>query len=326
MSGLIQRCLVLGVNGQDGSYIANHLLVRKCLVWGVGRQPTSKWVSPNKRFTYNSLDLTNIADLTALLRTICPHQIFHFAAIHGAAGYQYEEHWYEAHLVNTLATHAILEYMRRSNKEAVLVYASSSKAFGRTPPTHTSELSVRKSPCIYSITKNAATDLIQYYRSRHGVLGSVVWPFNHESPRRASTYFVPHLVSILANSMLDSSHQGGIDSLSFWGDWGDANEYMRLVVDIADRAPGNDFVLATGVTLWARQFVEHLFLRYGLNAVNHVFPRSSTPTTKPRRWRADVSRLNQILGCTPRITIQDVCDEILRQNHPTSWAARELAV
>lgn len=326
MSGKSQRCLVLGVNGQDGSYIANHLLVRKCLVWGVGRQPTSKWVGPNKRFTYNSLDLTNIADLTALMRAIDPHRIFHFAAIHGAAGYEYEEHWYEAHLVNTLATHAILEHIRRSNKEGVLIYASSSKAFGHAPPTHTSELCVRKSQCIYSITKNAATDLIQYYRSRHGVLASVVWLFNHESPRRASSYFIPHIVNILANSILDSNHQGSIDSLSFWGDWGDANEYMRLVVDIAEKAPGNDFILASGATLWARQFVERLFLRYGLDAANHVIPRATSPKTKPKRWRADISRLSQMLGSTPRVRIQDVCDEILRLNHPTSWAARALAV
>lgn len=319
--GLHNRYLVLGVNGQDGSYIAENLLSQGVKVVGIGRQEESKWIGKIDGFSYYSLNLNDIQAYCDFLQDYRPTVIFHLAAVHGAADFSYENHWLDAHKVNTLVTHASLEYMRREMLEGILVYASSSKVFGSEPPTSISEASERKSTCIYSVTKNASTDLIHYYRSRYGIRGSVVWAFNHESPRRSRSFFIPTVVDILAHSILDNSYRGGIGSLRFWCDWGDAEEFMAIIVEIAHKAAGQDFILGTGTTLWANHVVDQLFSRYRLTANEHIDERIILPIDKPPRWAVDLSRLNNVLARVPRRTIYDVCDDILRVNYSKAWAA-----
>lgn len=315
------RALVLGVNGQDGSYLAERLLRRGWTVVGSGVQPVSRWVAPTPHFEYRSLDLTDLSALSSLLRDARPDAIFHLAAVHGAAGFCYEDRWRDVHTVNTVSVHAILEYLRGTAPSSVLVYASSSKVFGPDFPSRVSESSLRRSTCIYTITKNAATELITYYRGRHNLLASVVWTFNHESPRRSKEFFIPRIVQILSESIRDRSFVAQIGALDFWSDWGDADEYMDIVAAVACRAPGKDLVLATGETLWAREFVNTLFQKYGLRWDDHLTERfpAQDPSGRPLGWHVDLSALSAAAGVTPTRTIYDVADDILRVNHPSVW-------
>ena len=91
------------------------------------------------------------------------------AAIHGSAGYAYEASWREALAVNVGSVHACLEHMRRRCPAARLFYPSSLKVFGDPPPSEIDEETPRIGSCLYSITKNAATDLIHQYRADMGL-------------------------------------------------------------------------------------------------------------------------------------------------------------
>jgi len=311
-----EKVLVLGVNGQDGSYLADHLLSRGYLVIGVGRQTKSKWVSDHPNFSYISVNLEDIDQFEFLMRDIRPDLVYHFAATHGSAGFEYENYWKDAHHVNTMVTHAILEYARkRSGSACKLIYASSTKAFSPRGKDQISESSDRQSTCIYSITKNAATDLIFYYRKNHKINSSVIWLANHESPRRNDSFFIPRVVSILASSLANGSHQETVHDLDFWCDWGDASEYMSIVIDIAEKAIGNDFVLATGEAKWAADFVNNLFLKYGLTASNHIIPSHKSNAAKDSWISIDVSYLKNIIGRYPSHDLYQVCEEILGVNH-----------
>ena len=311
--------LVLGVNGQDGSYLAERLLSGGWRVLGVGRQQESRWIPAAKDFSYHALDLSDVAKFSAFLHAEKPAVVFHVAAVHGAAGFVYEDHWQEVHAVNTVCTHAILEYLRNSAPEGILVYASSSKVFGPALPSRITESSARHSSCIYSITKNSSTDLIAYYRKVHGIKASVVWTFNHESARRAGTFFIPMVVDILARSIVDRDYQGEVGSLGFWCDWGDAAEFMEIFARIAVGSPGIDLLLASGETLWAEDFADTLFGRYGLDRKKHLKERATPPAERPPKWQADLSALHAAIGCRPVRTVYDVADDILRMNHPKAW-------
>lgn len=318
--GVSRRCMVLGVNGQDGSYLAEHLLSAGHWVWGIGRQPQSKWLAAHGRYIYLPRDLSDSSGLLSLLHELRPDAIFHLAAVHGAAGFLYEEHWIEAHQVNTLAAHAALEFLRRHRQDGVFIYASSSKVFDVPPPGIISETSARRSTCIYSTTKNAATDLIHYYRSRHSVNAGVAWTFNHESVRRGDQYFIPRIVGILARAIMSKGVQGNVATLHFWCDWGAASEYMRIVGDLAGRAPGRDFVIATGAVHWAADFVRELFARYGLRAEDHVIEQLPPPANRPGANGVDLANLRAAIGYAPKRTIYEICDEILRYKYPDAWS------
>lgn len=315
--------LVLGVNGQDGSYLAEQLLQNGWRVTGVGRQDASRWVdAATPGYHYQCLDLADDRQLSALLLQARPDAIFHFAAVHGSAGFDYESCWRDVHAVNTLSAHAVLEHMRRHAPAAVFVYASSSKVFRTAAGGVFNEASPRESSCIYSTTKNAATDLVAYYRKQHRLQASVVWTFNHESPRRGSSYFMPRVVSNLANALLDPAHVGSIASLSFWSDWGDARDFMAATVRIAEQAPGQDFVLASGSTVWAQDFVAELYARFGLDWQAHLQVKFPPEGPRPAPYTADIGLLRQCLGAVAMRPSLEIAEDMLRSNHAQAWARR----
>lgn len=306
--------LVLGVNGQDGSYLAEILLDKGRRVVGVGRQKASKYVKNTGRFTYRQLDIGNTEGLVKLLAELSPHKIFHVAAIHGSSGFNYEEKWLEAHSVNTLSLHAILEYLRSTGGVGSVVYLSSSKAFGLPLPVLVSEDAELKSSCIYSITKNAATNLVNYYRDAHDISASILWTFNHESARRGEDYFIPKIVDCLASGIVNPEYTTEVFTLNFYADWSDARELMDIAISASDRSLGEDFIFASGKTVFARDLVKSLFSAFGLDYRNHVMEKNQG-VFRVADWQADVSKMSSMLERIPRIPIYNICLEILESKY-----------
>ncbi|HWY61226.1 MAG TPA: GDP-mannose 4,6-dehydratase [Rhizomicrobium sp.] len=302
--------LVLGANGQDGSYLSEILCARGQDVVGVGRQPRPRWPVSSGKYRYQTCDISDTDTLQAILRLVSPDIVFHFAAIHGAAGFDYESVWREVQLVNTVSVHAVLEYIRGEKPSCGLVYASSAKVFGAPLPARISETTPRKSSCIYSITKNAGHALIDYYRARHAAKASVLYLFNHESPRRAPEFFIPRLAEALKRALLDGG-KSEIYSLDFCCDWGDAREYMEIAADIAERALGEDFVLATGKTWTGREMAGQLFARHGLDLADHLI-ETAPASSMQSLYQASNAKLRARLGRAPMRSILDVFDEFLQ--------------
>ena len=314
-----KKALVLCVNGQDGSYLAQHLIDASWEVHGLGRQDDSRWIKPESGLHYHRINLSDADALWDLLETLQPDAVFHFAAVHGAAGFSYESHWRDVHAVNVVAVHAVLEYQRSLKPAATLVYASSSKVFGEKLPPRISEHSPRYSTCIYTTTKNAATDLISYYRKRHQSKSSVIWTFNHESPRRGSTYFLPKIVDTLANAIIEPKYTAEIASLGFWSDWGDANEFMQLVATLPSSAAESDIIFATGKTVWAEEFVTTLFEKFGLDWRAHLLEKFPLIGARPDRWNVDTTELQRHCGTIPVRTILKIAIDVLQHRHPAAW-------
>jgi len=308
-----ELCVVFGVNGQDGSYIAESLVAQNRNVIGVGRQSSSRYLPISKFFSYRQLDIADTQEVVLFLNETSPSTIFHAAAIHGASGFKYEDKWLEAHAVNTLSVHAVLEYLRLVGT-GNLVYFSSSKAFGNDSSGHFSENTKRESSCIYSITKNSASDLIRYYRITHNVCSSTLWTFNHESPRRGPEYFIPKIVACLSNVIEDASYKAEVFTLNFCADWSDARELMGIAIKVSDSKLHEDFVLASGQTIFARNLVKDLFMTFGLDYKNHVI-ETDVINQLGSDWRADVSKLDAMLGCRANISIYETCLEILLKKY-----------
>jgi GDPmannose 4,6-dehydratase len=302
--------LILGANGQDGSYLCEILCARAYDVIGVGRQAAPRWPVAANNYRYRKCDIADLDSLTALLKETAPDIVFHFAAIHGAAGFNYEAVWRDVHLVNTLSVHAVLDYIRAGRPGCGLVYASSAKVFGDPLPARIDESTPRLSTDLYSITKNAAHALIDYYRVRHGVKASVLYLFNHESPRRAPEYFIPRIARALSNARAEGG-RSEIYTLNFSCDWGDAHEYMEITADIAERALGEDYILATGKTWTGQEMVRQLFARHGLNHTDHLV-ETAPASGAPALYQASNDRLKAALDRAPIRSILDVFADFSR--------------
>jgi GDPmannose 4,6-dehydratase len=309
--------LVLGVNGQDGSYLAEVLIARGYAVTGAARQARSRWVDP-ARFRYVALDLFDAALLDALLTEVQPDEIYHMAAIHGSAGYAYEAGWREALALNVGTVHTCLEHMRRRRPEARLFYPSSVKAFGTNPPPIIDEKTLRVSDCLYSITKNAATELIHHYRTHHGAFASVGYYFNHDSPRRSDSYFLPRLAGQIAAQLGQRDETPDIATLDFWCDWGSGQEFMELTADLLQVDKPCDVIFATGRPMHAAALAADLAAAAGFSPLPAVSPG------KPPPYRADISRLREIVGKAPSAHAYEVAAWILQERYGITLQARAL--
>jgi GDPmannose 4,6-dehydratase len=305
----MNTALVLGVNGQDGSYLAEILIERGYRVTGAGRQAASRWVDPS-RFCYVALDVAVAPTLDALLAELLPDEIYHMAAIHGSAGYSYEASWREALALNVGSVHTCLEHIRNRSPAARLFYPSSLKAFGTCLPARIDENTPRVSSCLYSITKNAATDLIHYYRIHHNVWASVGYYFNHDSPRRPDSYFLPRLAALIAARLGRSVLTPDIASLDFWCDWGSSKEFMELTADLLVAEHPRDVVLATGQPVHAAALAAELADVFGLAPLAAV-----PPLFREAPFRGDLTGLQAAVGRVPRHNAMDVADWILRERY-----------
>lgn len=279
-------------------------------VVGVSRQPQAAYRFAGAAFRYAALDLRHADGLSRLLETLRPRFIFHVAAVHGEAGSRYEPIWQGMLAVNVGATHVCLEYLRTQYPEGGLVYAGSCKTFGPVYPRVVTEKSRQTSPCLYTVTKNASRELIDCYRRDHGTRASVLHLFNHESERRAASFFIPTLVAALNRALQDKNHRVEVASLRFYCDWGSAEEYMDIAIDGAERALGQDLILATGHTRSGESLAKELFARHGLDHRVHVIERR-VPNEAARPFRASVDKLAAVLGRTPVVSIVEVCEKAL---------------
>lgn len=305
------RAVVIGANGQDGAFLVGHLCRRGYTVLGLGRQETFRHARPAGGFSYAGLDLRDDGELSRIIADQAPDLVFHVAALHGAAGTQYEPVFRDMQAVNTGSVHVVLEQARLRTPNLRLVYASSLKAFGDQPSALIDETSPRVSSCLYSITKNASHDLIGYYRHRHGVKASVLLLFNHESPLRPDGFFMPRIIDLLARALAGDSTGGEVHTLDFNCDWGDAVEFMDIAVDVAERVPGDDFVLASGKTWYARDFVAELFAHYRLDWREYVRERVATDTARGKGYQASVEKLRSRLGRVPQRDVFAIAQSML---------------
>ena len=126
--------MVLGSNGQDGSYLVEHLLRRGYSVIGLSRQRGTGADAGHPHCQPVCQDLRRIGEFSELLLKLRPDVIFHFAAVHGRSGTRYEAVWQDMLAVNVEVVHACLEYLRGQQPGGVLIYAGSSKIFGPSLP------------------------------------------------------------------------------------------------------------------------------------------------------------------------------------------------
>lgn len=298
--------MVLGCNGQDGTFLCRRLLHSgNHQVFGVDIGRYSRFQYDHHRFEYVSLDLGGPSRLLReLLASKRPQRIFHVAAVHASAERAAYEPVFETMLdVNVRTVHTVLEHLRNGDPCARLIYASSAKAFGSPLPKLVHESSPRISTCLYGTTKNAAGDLIRYYRGAHRTLASQLFLFNHESELRPSGFFIPKLVGILGAAERGERKLEHFQTLDFHCDWGSADEYMGIMIDLLERAAGEDFVVATGRTVHARALIEQLFAARGASMQDYVI--EGKPTTDAPYYAADIEKLKS-LGSPPSITIEEL--------------------
>jgi GDPmannose 4,6-dehydratase len=272
----MKTALITGINGQDGSFLAEMLLEKGYEVHGILRRSSVNNTERIEHLFVNDLlvdsnkihlhygDITDSLNITRLICQIKPNEIYNLGAqSHVAVSFELPE--YTAN-TDGLGTLRILEAVRIAGLENYtrIYQASTSELYGlvqETPQTETTPFYPR-SP--YGVAKLYAFWMTKHYRETYNMFAVNGILFNHESERRGET-FVTRKITLAANRIANGfQNKLKLGNLNAMRDWGYAKDYVECMWMILQHDKPEDFVIATGETRTVRDFCTSAFKYAGI--------------------------------------------------------------
>ena len=250
----MKKALITGISGQDGSYLAEHLLDLGYEVWGmVRREPaTSKWLEPfAHRIEVVYGDLRDAESLAVAFQKAWPDELYNLAAqVFVPTSW---EHPAETFDINAGGLARLLQIVERQKPDTMVYQASTSEMFGNADGAR-SETTPFKPMSPYGVSKMAAHRLAEVYRNRGlFVAGGIL--FNHESPRRGPEMVTRKITRAAARWALGDRAKLKLGNLQARRDWGFAGDYVKAMHAMLEKHSPRDYVIGTGVSHSVEDFV-----------------------------------------------------------------------
>jgi GDPmannose 4,6-dehydratase len=358
----MKKALITGVTGQDGSYLAELLLKKGYEVHGIKRRASMLntqrvdhiYEDPhtnNARFKLHYGDLSDTSNLTRIIRDIEPDEVYNLGAqSHVAVSFEAPEYTADVDAIGTLRLLEAIRFLGL-DKKTRFYQASTSELFGLVQETPQSETTPFHPRSPYAVAKMYAYWIAVNYRESYGMYACNGILFNHESPRRGETFVTRKITRGLSNIAMGLEpclYMGNIEALR---DWGHAKDYVRMQWMMLQQEAPEDYVIATGVQYSVREFIRWTatelgikleFSGSGLDEIATVtgVEGDKAPALKPgdvimridpRYFRpaevetllGDPSKAKRQLGWVPEITAQEMCAEMVAEDHK---AARRVAL
>jgi len=271
----MKKALITGITGQDGAYLAEFLLNKGYEVHGVKRRSSlfntdridHLYQDPHEthiRFKLHYGDLTDSTNLIRIVQEVQPDEIYNLGAMsHVKVSFDTPEYTANADGIGTLR---ILEAVRILGMvEKTKIYqASTSELYGLVQEVPQSEKTPFYPRSPYAVAKMYAYWITVNYREAYGMFACNGILFNHESPIRGETFVtrkITRAVSKIALGLQDTVFLGNLDAQR---DWGHAKDYVEAMYLILQQEIPEDYVIATGVTTYVRDFVRMSFAEVGI--------------------------------------------------------------
>jgi GDPmannose 4,6-dehydratase len=307
---MTKRALITGITGQDGSYLAELLLGKGYEVHGLIRRASTFNTSridhlyvdshsQDARLFLHYGDLSDGVRLVTLVADLNPDEVYNLAAqSHVRVSFDEPEHTAD---VTGTGTIRILEAVRLSGIDTRFYQASSSELYGATPPPQNEETPFYpRSP--YAAAKLYSYWITKNYREAYGMFAVNGILFNHESPRRGETFVtrkVTRAVAAIKAGLQDYLYMGNLEAVR---DWGYAAEYVEGMWRMLQVDEPEDYVLATGVGIAVREFLEIAFGHAGLHWEDYVrFDERYLRPTEVDALVGDATRARNKLGWVPTV-------------------------
>jgi len=313
------NALITGITGQDGSYLAEHLLSEGYTVYGLVRgqanpkRPVVESMLPEVKVVEG--DLLDQASLINIVQQVKPDEVYNLAAISFVP-----LSWNQAELtgeITGLGVLRVLEAIRlvtaaspsRSDAGAGIKFyqASSSEMFGKVRESPQNEKTPFYPRSPYGVAKVYAHYITVNYRESYNIYACSGILFNHESPRRGPE-FVTRKISIgAARIKLEKQQElvmGNIDSKR---DWGYAGDYVRAMHMMLQQDEPDDYVIGTGEAHSPREFADLAFKSLGLSYEDFI--RQDPQFMRPAEvdhLLADPAKANEKLGWSPTVDFPEL--------------------
>ena len=308
---MLKTALITGITGQDGSFLAEFLLKKGYMVYGLIRRASSFNTGrvdhlyqdpherdPKLRLVYG--DLNDASSLNRIIKTLKPGEIYNLGAqSHVKVSFEIPEYTAE---VTGMGTIRLLEAIRDCGLKPKFYQASSSEMYGKAVQTPQSEQTPFYPRSPYAAAKVYAYWITVNYREAYNMFACNGILFNHESPRRGETFVTRKITMALARIKHRLQRKLYLGNLDAKRDWGFAGDYVRAMWLMLQQEKPDDYVIATGQAHSVREFLQEAFDHAGLDWRKYVvIDRRYFRPTEVDCLLGDPSKARKILQWKPKV-------------------------
>lgn len=309
----MKKVLITGIDGQDGSYLAELLLNKGYKVHGIVRRVALEdpehhlWRIRHilKKITIHPGSLESFASLFKITSKIKPDECYHLAA-QSFVSYSFDDEFSTIN-TNINGTHYILAAIKDAVPKCKFYFAASSEMFGQVRKIPQDENTPFHPRSPYGISKVAGFDLTRNYREAYGLFACNGILFNHESPRRGFEFVTRKISNAVAEIKLGLEKEIKLGNLEAKRDWGFSGDYVKAMWLMLQQDKPDDYVIATGETHTVKEFVELAFGYVGLNWKKYVkFDKNLFRPAEVNILIGDYSKAKRILGWEPKVKFNEL--------------------
>lgn len=314
----MKKALITGINGQDGSYLAEFLLNKGYQVSGilkrnsVAETQTSRIEHLRNDIRLDYADITDLSSLVYVIKETQPDELYHLAA-QSHVRISFDQPIYTANSTG-MGTLNLLEAIRLIKPDIKLYQASSSEMFGNSIDADgfQREATPMNPVSPYGCSKVFSYHLVRNYRHAYKLFASNGILFNHESPRRGTNFVTNKVCKEAVRIKYGQTDRLELGNLAATRDWGHAKDYVKAMWQILQLDEPDDFVCATGVSHSVEDLVVYVFGRLGLDrhslvSVNERYLRPE----ELHHLKGDASKLRAATGWEPSYTFETMLDEMI---------------
>jgi GDPmannose 4,6-dehydratase len=315
-----RRALITGINGQDGSYLAEFLIEKGYEVFGtIKRNSVSENQTARLDSIYNKIkdnliyaDLLDVPSLLHALKISDPSEVYNLAA-QSHVRISFDQPVYTAQATG-IGTLNLLEAIRLHNSKIKIYQASSSEMFGNSidEDGYQRETTPMNPVSPYGCAKVFSYNICRNYRNSYGMFISNGILFNHESPRRGTNFVTNKVVKTAVRIYMGLEKKLVLGNLNATRDWGHAKDYVEAMWIMLQQGKSGDYVCSTGVSHSVQDLVEYVFRK--LNLDWNEFIETDPKFLRPEELedlKGDSTKLRKETGWQPKYTFESMLDEMI---------------
>jgi len=314
----MKKALITGINGQDGSYLAEFLLEKDYEVHGIMKRNSVSETQAIRvehitdKITLHYGDITDLSSLIRIISEVRPDEIYNLAA-QSHVRISFDEPIYTSQATGVGALN-VIEAVRLLKLNTKIYQASSSEMFGNNIDSDGYQREGTKmipvSP--YGISKLFAHNMGINYRHSYGMFISNGILFNHESPRRGTNFVTNKVCKEAVKIKLGLTDKLKLGNLESTRDWGHAKDYVVAMWMILQQDAPDDFVCSTGISHSVKDLVKYVFDKLNLDWTQYVeYDNKYLRPEELNDLKGDSTKLRDLTGWKPKYTFESMLDEMV---------------
>lgn len=315
----MKKALIIGISGQDGSYLAKLLLDEGYQVHGTSRDADLSSFNGLKKLgiidnvILHSMSLIDFRSVMQTILQIEPDEIYNLAG-QSSVGLSFLQPVETLESIS-IGSLNILEVLRFHKLPIKFYNACSSECFGETMGMAADEETPFKPRSPYAVAKSAAFWQVANYREAYNLFSCSGILFNHESPLRPSRFVTKKIITSACAISEGKQDKLILGNISIFRDWGWAPEYVKAMHLILLQEKPDDFVIATGKSLSLEKFIDITFQYFNLDYKDYlVIKKELKRPTDISFSLGDPSKAKRVLNWVPTVTIEDVIHRMIEDN------------